>query len=150
MLPARTVIRRLARRVRLVLAALMLLTGLLGEVGHAWAHGAGSDPAGAWLAALQAEREWLASGGADRAEMSVKIFGAEGRHSHGDGPSHQHDGPDGFGTDHAHGFAFLLPTVSGLAHRSVRGSPSWIFTAGLVGAQSDHPDRPPRIDAPLA
>jgi hypothetical protein len=128
----------------------MLLTGLLGQVGHAWAHGAGSDPAGAWLAALQAEREWLASSAADPADTSVQVFGAEGRHSHGDGPTHQHDGPDGLLADHAHGVAFLLPAVSGLVHRTVGGSPAWTFSAGLVGAQSDHPDRPPRIDAALA
>jgi hypothetical protein len=49
----------------MLLAGLMLLTGGLGQVGHGWAHGGGADASAAWLAALQAEREWLTGGAAD-------------------------------------------------------------------------------------
>ena len=142
----------------MLLASLMLLTGMLGQVGHAWAHG-GADPVAAWLAALQAERDWLAAGAADRGEASgaadrgdasVQVFGAEGRHSHGDGPAHQHDGPDGLLGDHAHGVAFLLPAASGLAHRALGASMTWALSARLAGAPSANLDRPPRGDPALA
>jgi hypothetical protein len=133
----------------MLLAALMLLTGMLGQVGHAWAHG-GADPAAAWLAALQAERDWLAGGAADRGDASVQVFGAEGRHSHGDGPAHQHDGPDGLVGDHAHGVAFLLPAASGLAHRALGACVTWALSVRLAGAPSDNLDRPPRGDPALA
>jgi hypothetical protein len=133
--------------VRLLLAALMLLTGLLGQVGHAWAHGGGTDPAAAWLAALQAERDWLSAGAADEAGGSVQVFGAAGRHSHGDSPAHQHDGPDGLLADHAHGVAFLLPAVSGVAQRALGASLPWALFAVLAGAQANDLDRPPRNDA---
>ena len=131
----------------MLLACLMLLTGMLGPVGHAWAHGGGADPAAAWLAALQAERDWLAGGEGD---ASVQVFGAEGRHSHGDGPAHQHDGPDGLLADHAHGVAFLLPAASGLAHRVLGASLAWALSDRLTGAPSGNLDRPPRGDAALA
>lgn len=131
----------------MLLASLMLLTGMLGQVGHAWAHGGDADPAAAWLAALQAERDWLDGGGSD---ASVQVFGAEGRHSHGDGPAHQHDGPDGLLADHAHGVAFLLPAASGLAHRDLDASMTFALCARLAGAPSGNLDRPPRGDAGLA
>jgi hypothetical protein len=134
----------------MLLAALMLLTGMLGQVGHAWAHGGGADPAAAWLAAMQAERDWLAGGAAGSVDASVQVFGAEGRHSHGDGPAHQHDGPDGLLGDHAHGVAFVLPAASGLAHRALGASMTWALSARLAGAPSGNLDRPPRGDAALA
>jgi hypothetical protein len=127
----------------------MLLTGMFGQVGHAWAHHGGAAPAAAWLAALQAERDWLA-GATDGADASVEVFGAEGRHSHGDGPAHQHDGPDGLLADHAHGVAFLLPPASGVAHRDMGASLAWALSARLAGAPSGNLDRPPRGDAALA
>lgn len=130
----------------MLVASLMLLTGMLGQVGHAWAHHGGADPGAAWLAALQAERDWLA-GATDGAETSVQVFGAEGRHSHGDGPAHQHDGPDGLLADHAHGVAFLLPASSGMAHRALGASLAWALSARLAGAPSGNLDRPPRGDA---
>jgi hypothetical protein len=138
-----------ARRIRMLLAALMLLTGMLGQVGHAWAQHGGDDPAAAWLAALQAERDWLA-GATDRAHASVEVFGAEARHSHGNGPAHQHEGPDGLLADHAHAVAFLLPPASGLPHRDLTASLAWTLSAQLAGAPSGHLDRPPRGDAALA
>jgi hypothetical protein len=116
----------------MLLASLMLLTGMLGQVGHAWAHGGGADPAAAWLAAMQAERDWLAGGAAGSVDASVQVFGAEGRHSHGDGPAHQHDGPDGLLGDHAHGVAFVLPAASGLAHRALGVSMTWALSARLA------------------
>ncbi len=128
----------------------MLLTGMLGQVGHAWAHHGGADPAAAWHAALQAERDWLAGATTDGTDASVEVFGAEGRHSHGDGPAHQHDGPDGLLADHAHGVAFLLPTASGVAQRDLGASLAWTLSARLAGAQSGNLDRPPRGDAALA
>lgn len=128
----------------------MLLTGLLGQAGHAWAHGGRADPAAAWLAALQAEQDWLTGDAADSGDASVQVFGAEGRHSHGDGPAHQHDGPDGFLADHAHGVAFLLPAASGLAHRALDLSLTCALSARLAGAPSGNLDRPPRGDAALA
>jgi hypothetical protein len=127
----------------------MLLTGALGQAGHAWAHHCGADPSAAWLAALQAEREWLA-GTTDRTEASVEVFGAEGRHSHGDAPAHQHDGPDGLLADHAHGVAFLLPAAAGLADRAPGASPGWALSPRLAGAPAGNPDRPPRGNATLA
>jgi hypothetical protein len=142
--------KRIARRVRLLLAALMLLTGALGQVGHAWAHHGGTDPSAAWLAALQAEREWLAGTTADRTEASVEVFGAEGRHSHGDAPAHQHDGPEGLLADHAHGVAFLLPAAAGLADRALGASLGWALSPQMAGAPSGNLDRPPRGDAALA
>lgn len=128
----------------------MLLTGMLGQAGHAWAHHAGLDPAAAWLAALEAEREWLAGGATEGGDASVQVFGAEGRHSHSDGPAHQHDGPDGLLADHAHGVAFLLPAASGLAHRALGASLAWALSDRLTGAPSGNLDRPPRGDAALA
>lgn len=128
----------------------MLLTGLLGHAGHAAAHAGGSDPAAAWLAALQAERDWLADGGADGAGASVQVFGAEGRHSHGDSPAHQHDAPEGLLADNAHAAAFLLPAVSAMAHRALGASVAWALPARLAGAQPNSLDRPPRNDAALA
>lgn len=133
-----------------MLACLMLLTGLLGQVGHAWAHGSGHDPAAAWLAALQAERDWLAGSTGAEPDAVVQVFGAEGRHSHGDGPAHQHGGPDGFTADHAHGVAFLPPALSGVPVWDLRATPAWTLSARLVGAPPAHPDRPPRGDATLA
>lgn len=125
----------------------MLVTGILGQVGHAWAHGGGADPAAAWLAALQAERDWLAGGAGD---ASGQVFGAESRHSHGDGPAHQHDGPDGLLADHAHGVAFLLPAASDVAPRALDAARTWALSPRLAGAPSGNPDRPPRGDATLA
>lgn len=140
---------RSIRHVRLLLAALMLLTGALGNVGHAMAHKDGADPAAAWLAALQAEREWLAAA-ANGADSAVEVFGSAGRHTHGDGPAHQHDGPEGLLADHAHGVAFLLPPTAGLADRALGTSRAWAISARLTGAPSGNLDRPPRNDAALA
>lgn len=134
----------------MLLAALMLLTGMLGQVGHAWAHHGGADPGAAWLAALQAERDWLAGGATDGADASVEVFGAEGRHSHGDGPAHQHDGPEGLLADHVHGVAFLLPAASCVAHRTLGASLAWALSTRLTGAPSGNLDRPPRGAAALA
>jgi hypothetical protein len=77
----------------------------------------------------------------------VQVFGAAGRHSHGDSPAHQHDGPDGLLADHAHGVAFLLPAVSGVAQRALGASLPWALFAVLAGAQANDLDRPPRNDA---
>lgn len=145
----RKVSKPAARHARMLLAFLMLLTGMLGQAGHAWAHGAGASPAAAWLAALKAERDWLA-GAADGADSSVQVFGAEGRHSHGDGPAHQHEGPDGFLADHVHGIAFLLPAAPGMAQPALGASLAWALFARLAGAPSANLDRPPRADAALA
>jgi hypothetical protein len=134
----------------MLVAALMLLTGMLGQVGHAWAHPDGSDPGAAWLAALQAERGWLAGAATDGTDASVEVFGAEDRHSHGDGPVHQHGGPDGLLADHAHGIAFLLPAAWVVAHRDLTASLAWTFSARMSGAPSGNLDRPPRGDAVLA
>jgi hypothetical protein len=133
----------------MLLAALMLLTGVLGQVGHAWAHG-GPDPAAAWFAALEAERDWLAGGAAGSGDASVQVYSAEGRHSHDGGRAHQHDGPDGLLADHAHGVAFLLPAASGMAHPALGASLAWALSARLTGAPSANLDRPPRGDAALA
>lgn len=134
----------------MLLASIMLVTGMLGQAGHAWTHGGGADHAAAWLAALQAERDWLADGAADAADASVQVFGAQGRHSHGDGPAHQHDGPDGLLADHVHGVAFLLPAASGLAHRALGASMICTLSARLAGAPPGGLDRPPRGGAALA
>jgi hypothetical protein len=127
----------------MLLAALTLLTGMLG---HVWAHHGGDAPAAAWLAALQAERDWLA-GATDGDPAAVELFGAERRHSHGEGPAHQHEGPDELPADHAHGVAFLPPPASRLPHRDLRASLAWTLSARLDGAPSGHPDRPPRNHA---
>lgn len=133
----------------MLLAALMLLTGMLGQVGHAWAHGNGSDPAAAWLVALEAERSFLAGSTEGNAEATVQVFGVEGRHDHGDGPAHQHDGPEGLLADHAHGVAFLLPILSCMPVGSLDANRSWALSPLLTGALSYHPDRPPRGDTTL-
>lgn len=138
-----------ARRVRLLLAALMLLTGLLGQAGHAWAHGSGAGSAAAWLAALDAERDWLSGKAAAGPETAVQVFGSERPHSHGDGPAHQHQGPDGLSADHAHGVVFLPPMASAMPFRMPGSSLAWTLSAQLASALPGNPDRPPRHDAPL-
>jgi hypothetical protein len=128
----------------------MLVTGVLGPAGHARLHAGGETDATAWLAAIEAERAWLAGSAGDGAEPSVQVFGAEGRHSHGQAPAHQHDGPEGLQADHAHGVALLLPAIAGVAHRTRGASVAWAMCANPAGAWPDHPDRPPRNDTKRA
>ena len=134
--------RRIGRRVRCALAALMLLTGLLGQAGHNWAHGDGHGHR-AWTAALEAKRAWLGGTAlADGdAESNVIVFGASLGHSHGDGTdNHQ----DGLATDHAHSVVFLMPPGMATDMRGVLAVRFWYARIHVPAAHSDNPDRPPR------
>lgn len=124
----------------------MLLTGILGQAGHALAHGATAD-ARAWTAAMQAESAWL--GGTEApASASVALFG--GSHHGGDGNApHSHDGPDGHGpdghgSDHAHGVAFLAPQGVIVGAPLLTGTLAWALSPARTASDSAGPDRPPR------
>jgi hypothetical protein len=130
------------RRVRMLLAALMLLTGVLGQAGHAWAHGGGQSQR-AWAEAMEAEQAWLAApiltdGGA---ESSVQIFTASQGHSHGDSPDNQQDG---LATDHAHSVVFLMPPGAATDMPGMPSVRSWPAHIRVPATPSDSPDRPPR------
>ncbi|GGC70492.1 hypothetical protein GCM10011504_55330 [Siccirubricoccus deserti] len=133
---------RVARRVRLLLAALMLLTGLLGQAGHEWAH-AGVESQRAWSEAMEAEQAWLTGLGSAEGdtEPDVQIFAAGQGHSHGDSPDTQ---TDGLATDHAHSVVFLMPPGSAPDMRGRPTTKSWPAPVHIPIAPFDSPDRPPR------
>lgn len=135
-------VRRSARRVRYVLATLMLLTGLLGQVGHDWAHGAGESQR-AWSQAMQAEQAWLAGSGLadDDAEPSVQIFAAGKGHSHGDGTDPLHDG---LASDHAHSVVFLMPPGSAPRMAGMLDDRPWPAQIRVPLTPSNSLERPPR------
>lgn len=129
--------RGIDRRVRCFLAALMLMTGLMGQAGHAWAH-AGGESQRAWAEALQAEQAWLADAAS---EPGVQIFVAGRGHSHDDGSEHLHGG---LAADHSHSMVFLMPpgTVQDIA--GMPAASSWATQGRIPITPSDSPDRPPR------
>ncbi|MES2710231.1 MAG: hypothetical protein V4653_01495 [Pseudomonadota bacterium] len=120
----------------------MLLTGLLGQAGHDWAHAAVASQR-AWSQAMDAEHAWLASTApADPdADTGVRIFAAGKGHTHGDGADPLHGGP---ATEHAHAVVFLVPPGSALTIAGRTAITAWPNAAQPPAAPSDSPDRPPR------
>jgi hypothetical protein len=118
----------------------MLLTGLMGQVGHAWAHDVAAG-AQAWRVAMQAEADWLASS-TPEASPDVLVVGQH-RHSPGDAP-HGHDGPDGHAADHAHGVTFLAPTTVSIGPPVAMVERHPMLVAPHVSSPASGPDRPPR------
>lgn len=134
------------RTLRFALALLMLGVGALGPVGHARLQ-SGGETAGAWFAAIEAERDWLANGDTHSANTTVQVFGVAHRHSHGDAPAHEHGGPDSVAADHVHGMAFLLPAMVGMRLPCLNDMAPCSLATRLTSAQPDDPDRPPRSGA---
>jgi hypothetical protein len=126
----------------MLLAALMLLTGLLGQAGHAWAH-AGGQSQRAWAEAMEAEKAWLdaTTQAEGEAGSSVEIFAAGPGHSHGDSPDNQQDG---LATDHAHSVVFLMPPGAATDMPGMPSVRSWPAHIRVPATPSDSPDRPPR------
>lgn len=120
----------------------MLVTGLLGQAGHDWAH-AGGESQRAWMQAMQAEQAWLAGSIAsdDDAHASVQIFEAGRGHSHGDGTDPLHGG---VATDHAHAVVFLMPTGPIPDLGGMLAARYWPLHTRIPVSPSDGPDRPPR------
>jgi len=115
----------------------MLMTGLMGQAGHAWAH-AGGESQRAWMQAMQAEQAWLAD---PAMEGGGQVFAAGLGHSHDDDTDPLHGG---LASDHVHSVVFIMP--SGVAHGlgDMLAAKSWPLTARIPLSPSESPDRPPR------